>query len=398
MALLTPRRGVTSDLDREGRHGDRLLRVLVLNPGSSTLKAAVLEPPGRAALATATVEWGADATRVASRASAVADVLGAVEAAGVAPASINAVGYRVVHGGTRFVDPTLIEDSTVVAIDELAELAPLHNRIAAETIRAARQTLPGIPHVAAFDTAFHANLPPAGYRYPVPEAWFRDWGIRRFGFHGLSVAWSVARAAELLGRPVDGLRLVIAHLGSGCSVTAVDGGRSVDTSMGMTPLEGLMMGTRAGSIDPGILLALIRDQRISEAGLEDVLEHRSGLLGLSGRSADIRELLVAEAAGDDAAALAIELFVRRAAAGIAAAATCLPAIDAVVLTGGIGENSGRMRARIVASLAVLGIPPIPDADVDEDEVLTDAARTPAVLRIRAREDVVIADAVRSVLR
>ena len=388
---------MTSDLGLEGRLDHRLLRVLVLNPGSSTLKAAVIEPPGRDALATATVEWGADATRVSGRTSGVTNVLGAVETAGVARASINAVGYRVVHGGTRFVGPTLIEDATVDAIEELAELAPLHNRIAAETIRAARQTLPGIPHVAAFDTAFHACLPPAGYRYPVPEAWFRDWGIRRFGFHGLSVAWSVARAAELLGRPVDGLRLVIAHLGSGCSVTAVDGGRAVDTSMGMTPLEGLMMGTRAGSIDPGILLALLRDRRATLAELEDVLDHRSGLLGLSGRSADVRELLVAEAAGDDAAALALELFVRRAAAGIAAAATCLPAIDAVVFTGGIGENSGRMRARIAASLAVLGIPTIPDADVHEDEALTDAARTPAVLRIQAREDIVIAEAVRSVL-
>lgn len=167
--------------------------------------------------------------------------------------------------------------------------------------------------------------------------------------------------------------------------------------MGMTPLEGLMMGTRSGSIDPGILLALIRDDRISEAELEDVLEHRSGPLGLSGRSADIRELLDAEAAGDDAAALALELFVRRAAAGIAAAATCLPAIDAVVLTGGIGENSGRMRARIVAPLAVLGIPPIPDTKLDEDAVLTGAGPAPSVVRIEAREDIVIADAVRSVL-
>ena len=281
---------MTSDMEPERRAKARSLRVLVLNPGSSTLKAAVLEPPGRGALATATVEWGADATLASGRAAGVASVLGAVEAAGVERASIDAVGYRVVHGGTRFVDPALIEDATVDAIEELAELAPLHNRIAAETIRAARQALPGIPHVAAFDTAFHAGLPPAGYRYPVPEAWFRDWGIRRFGFHGLSVAWSVARTAELLGRPVDGLRLVIAHLGSGCSVTAVDDGRSVDTSMGMTPLEGLMMGTRAGSIDPGILLALLRDGRATVAELEDVLDHRSGLLGLSGRSADVRIL------------------------------------------------------------------------------------------------------------
>jgi acetate kinase len=388
---------VSTHPGREGRLDRRSLRVLVLNPGSSTLKAAVIEPPGRGALATVNVDWGADATRVSGRTAGVTDVLASVEAAGVTRTSISAVGYRVVHGGTRFVAPTLIEDATVDAIEGIAELAPLHNQISAETIRAARQILPGIAHVAVFDTAFHAALPPAGYRYPVPQAWFRDWGIRRFGFHGLSVTWSVARAAELLGRPVDGLRLVIAHLGSGCSVTAVDGGRAVDTSMGMTPLEGLMMGTRAGSIDPGIILTILRDRRATRAELEDVLEHRSGLLGLSGRSADVRELLVAEAAGDEAAALALEAFVRRAAAGIAAAATCLPAIDAVVFTGGIGENSGRMRARIAASLAVLGIPMIPDADVHEDEALTDAARTPAVLRIQAREDIVIADAVRSVV-
>ena len=374
------------------------MRVLVLNPGSSTLKAAVIEPPGRDPLATATVEWDADPTRVSVRAAGVADVLGAVEAAGVARASIDAVGYRVVHGGTRFVDPTLLEDATVDAIEALAELAPLHTRISVETIRAARHLLPGMPHVAAFDTAFHAGMPPVAYRYPVPEAWFRDWGIRRFGFHGLSVAWSVSRAAELLGRPVDELRLVVAHLGGGCSATAVDGGRSVDTSMGMTPLEGLMMGTRAGSIDPGILLALLRDRRATPAELEDVLDHRSGLLGLSGRSADVRELLNAEAAGDGAATLALELFVRRAAAGIAAAATSLPAIDALVFTGGIGENSGRIRARIAASLAVLGIPSIPDTVVREDGVLASPTGAPAVLRIKAREDVVVAQAVRSVLQ
>lgn len=373
------------------------MRVLVLNPGSSTLKAAVIEPPDREPLVATIVEWGADPTRASDRTSALADIIRAAELGGVAVASIDAVGYRVVHGGTRFAGPTVIDDQTVEAIEALSGLAPLHNQIAAETIRAARAALPEIPHVAAFDTAFHATLPPAGYRYPVPDAWFRDWGIRRFGFHGLSVAWSVARAGDLLGRPVDQLRLVVAHLGSGCSVTAVDAGRSVDTSMGMTPLEGLMMGTRAGSIDPGVLLALLRDGPVTPAELGDVLDHRSGLLGVSGRSADVRELLVAEAEGDASAALALGLFVRRAAAGIAAAATCLPAVDAVVFTGGIGENSGRMRARITTSLAVLGIPAIAETDVEEEEVLTRVGTAPAVLRIAAREDIVIAGAVRSIL-
>jgi acetate kinase len=373
------------------------MRVLVLNPGSSSLKVSVLEPPGRETLAKAALDWGADATRASGRASAVSAVLDALGAAGVAVPSIDAVGYRVVHGGSRFTGPTLIDEAVVEAIDELASFAPLHNRIAAETIRGFRERLAGRPHIAAFDTAFHASLSPAGYRYPVPGNWFRDWGIRRFGFHGLSVAWSVGRAAELLGRPAGRLRLVVAHLGSGCSVTAVDAGRSADTSMGMTPLEGLMMGTRAGSIDPGVILDLLRRDRMSVSQLDDVLDHGSGLRGVSGTSSDVRELLAAESAGDDPAALALELFVRRAAAGIAASASVLPILDAVVLTGGIGEHSGPIRARIVDGLAVLGVRKIADTEVREDVFLSEPDDRPAVLRVAAREDVVIANSVRALL-
>jgi acetate kinase len=372
------------------------VRVLVLNPGSSSLKVSVLEPPERDPLATTSIDWGADATRARSRASAVAAVLEELGAKGVPVASIDAVGYRVVHGGDRFTAPTLIDDRVVEAIDELASLAPLHNRIAADAIRRAREALPGIPHVAAFDTAFHASLPPAGYRYPVPDGWFRDWGIRRYGFHGLSVAWSTERAAELLGRSTEQLRLVVAHLGSGCSVTAVDGGRSVDTSMGMTPLEGLMMGTRAGSIDPGVILDLLRRDRLTPVALSDVLDHGSGLLGLSG-SADVRELLASEASGDKAATLALDLFVRRAAAGIAGSSTALPKVDAVVFTGGIGEHSGPIRKRIVRRLSVLGVGEIDGADVREDRVLGKSEGGPAVLRVEAREDVVIAESARAIL-
>jgi acetate kinase len=375
--------------------GERV-RVLVLNPGSSSLKVSVLEPPKRDPLATASIDWGADATRASGRASAVAAVLEELGANGVPVFSLDAIGYRVVHGGSRFTAPTLIEDSVVEAIDQLASFAPLHNRIAAETIRAAREALPRIQHVAAFDTAFHASMPPAGYRYPVPESWFRDWGVRRFGFHGLSVVWSTERAAELLGRSIEELRLVVAHLGSGCSVTAVDRGRSVETSMGMTPLEGLMMGTRAGSIDPGVLLELLRRDRTTLAELSDVLDHGSGLLGVAG-SADVRELLAAEAEGDEAAALALELFVRRAAAGIAGSSTALPRIDAVVFTGGIGEHSGPIRKRIVDRLAVLGIRDVGDADVRADTVLSKSENGPAVLRVEAREDIVIAESARAIL-
>jgi acetate kinase len=373
------------------------MRVLVLNPGSSSLKASVLEPPGRDALATADFDWGADATRAPDQASSVSKVLDSLGVAGVAGSSIDAVGYRVVHGGTRFTHPTVIDDAVIDEIEQLTSFAPLHNHVAAQTIRQARERLPTVPHVAAFDTAFHATLKPAGYRYPVPDEWFRSWGIRRFGFHGLSVAWSVERASELLGRKIENLRLVVAHLGSGCSVTAVDEGRSVETSMGMTPLEGLMMGTRAGSIDPGIILDLLRRDRLTLSQISEALDHGSGLLGISARSADVRELLAAEAGGDEAAALALELFVRRAAAGIAGSATVLPNVDALVFTGGIGEHSGAIRSRIVRRLAVLGVRAIGDDDVREDMILSEPDRGPAILRIEAREDVVIASSVRAAL-
>jgi acetate kinase len=235
-------------------------------------------------------------------------------------------------------------------------------------------------------------LPEDAYRYPVPERWYREWGVRRYGFHGMSVEWSAERAAQLLARPASGLRLVVAHLGSGCSVTAVDGGRSVATSMGLTPLEGLMMGTRSGSIDPGILFYLRRTGRLSDDELADQLDHESGLVGVSGRTSDVRELLALEAAGDGPATLALRIFVRRAAECIAAAATSLPALDAIVFTGGIGENAAGLRARIVARLASIGVAPIEDAPVSRDAVISSSGTSPAILRVEAREDLVVARA------
>lgn len=306
-----------------------------------------------------------------------------------AGAQLAAVAHRVVHGGPTFTAPTPIDHSVLATIDALAPLAPLHNPIAAATIRAARRRLADTPHVAVFDTAFHATLAEPARRYPLPVSW-DEWGIRRYGFHGLSVAWSVERAAQLLQRPIEELGLVVAHLGSGCSVTAVLAGRSVATSMGMTPLEGLMMGTRAGSIDPGILLAVLRDGRLTTAGLAEVLDHEAGLLGVSGTSADMRELQAAADAGDQRAALAIEMFIERAAAGIAAAATALPRLDGIVFTGGIGEHAGRVRAAIVGQLAVLGLEPIGVGDSGEDRILGSGWLAPAVLRIEAREDIVAA--------
>lgn len=226
--------------------------------------------------------------------------------------------------------------------------------------------------------------------------------MRRYGFHGISVAWSAERAAALLARPIGDIRIVVAHLGSGCSVTAVDGGRSVATSMGLTPLEGLMMGTRAGSIDPGILFYLMRTGRLDGDELGEELDHASGLVGVSGRTSDVRELLRLEAVGDGPATLALNLFVRRAAECIAAAATALPPLDAIVFTGGIGENAAAIRTRIVSRLGSIGVAPIAEEQPAEDAVLaplaaaSGSARTgssttsPAVLRIVAREDLVVA--------
>jgi acetate kinase len=355
--------------------------VLVLNAGSSTLKASVLAEGSEQADASATVPMGG----VAEAAEAFRRAVEAMKKTAVDLSTIGAVGHRVVHGGSLFTRTTVIDDAVLERIRELSWLAPLHNPPAAAVIAAARTALPGITQAAAFDSAFHATLPKEAYVYALPYDWYAQWGYRRYGFHGLSVAWSAERAAALLKR--DDLGLVVAHLGNGCSVTAVWQGHSVSTSMGMTPLEGLVMGTRAGSIDPGILLAALRDHGLDARALEDVLENQSGLLGLSGRTSDMRELL-AIASSDDRAALAIAIFERSSAAAIAAAATALPRLDALVFTGGIGEHAATVRARIVRHLASIGVPPLDDTPVDGNRVLV--ATPIAVLVVAAREDVVIA--------
>ena len=377
------------------------MRVLVLNPGSSSLKSSVVEAAAvratasarlaaSAPLAQVDIDWGVDATARTDPADDIRALLGRYEAAGVPTTSLGAVGYRVVHGGDRFREPTLVTPEVIAEVDALRALAPLHNGIAVATMRAGLAAIPQLPHVAVFDTSFHATLPEDAYRYPVPGEWYSEWGVRRYGFHGISVAWSSERAATLLDRPAGELRLVVAHLGSGCSVTAVDGGRSVATSMGLTPLEGLMMGTRAGSIDPGVLFYVLRTGRLDADELAEQMDHESGLVGVSGRTSDVRELLALEAAGDKAATLALRMFVRRAAECIAAAATSLPNLDAIVFTGGIGENAAAVRARIVARLGSIGVAPIAPAAVSEDGVISAPGADPAVLRIEAREDLVVA--------
>lgn len=382
------------------------MRVLVLNAGSSSLKASVIDD-GATVTRTA-VGWGADASRAPDRGAGIQAVLEAAGEAGVAPGSIDAVGHRIVHGGSRFTSPTLVDSGVLDELDAMGELAPLHNAVAVETIRGAVGILPGVPQVACFDTSFHAGMPETVARYPVPDAWHDAWGIRRFGFHGLSVEWAVERAAALLGRRPAELELVVAHLGSGCSVTAVSAGRSVWNSMGYTPLEGLMMGTRSGSLDPGIVIHLLRSGRLDLDGLADALDHQSGLSGVSGLGADVPELERAADRGDPRAGLALAMFVDRAAAGIAAAATALPNLDGLVFSGGIGEHAGRLRAAIVVRLGVLGVRPIAEAESGLDRVVEPATGSgptdsptpggPAVLRIEAREDLVIARAVASLVQ
>ena len=352
------------------------MRVLVLNVGSSSIKGSIVDSGDGSAIAKAELSLGADATQQRGFERTVRRLLDGLEIDG-GGGQVEAVGHRVVHGGTRFRSAVVVDDRVLRDIEELAEFAPLHNRVAAQGIRAARAVLPKLPQVAAFDTAFHATLSEEQFLYPVPWRWHREYGVRRFGFHGLSVEWSMRQAAELLHRPAGELALVVAHLGSGCSVTAVLNGRSVATSMGLTPMEGLMMGTRSGSIDPGILLYMLRTRRAGWRELEEQLDHESGLVGVSGRRAGMRELEQAAAGGNKRAALAIDMFVGRAAAGIAALATALPRVDALIFTGGIGEHSAEVRNGIVRRLATVTLG--------------------EVLSIEAREDTVIATQVQALL-
>ena len=335
--------------------------VLVVNAGSTSLKLSLVAPDGSAV-----------------RASSLVD----------APSEVAAVAHRVVHGGERFRAPVLIDDGVVAELERLTELAPLHNAAALEAIGEARAALPDVPHVAVFDTAFHASLPPAAATYAVPKRWREELGIRRYGFHGLSVQW----AAE----QVDVGRLVVCHLGGGCSVTAVLDGRSVETTMGFSPLEGVPMATRSGSIDPEIVLYLQRHGLATPREIEDTLEHRSGLLGLSGVSAQVEEL---EASEDPDAQLALEVFTYRVAGAVAACAVALGGLDALVFTAGVGENSPRVRADVCARLGFLGVEldQATNRDASPDAEIAVPGSPVRVVVLRAREDVVAARAARELL-
>jgi acetate kinase len=318
------------------------VRVLVVNAGSSSLKLAVVED-GQLGLARTVERWEGE-----QHLEPLRDYL---DEAG----AVDAVGHRVVHGGPDHRGPARLDDALLAELAELEPLAPLHQPRSVAAMRTVRELLPDLPTVACFDTAFHRTLSPAASTYALPTEWNARWGLRRYGFHGLSHAYAVRRAADLVGRPLAGLRIVSCHLGAGASLCAVRDGRSVDTTMGFTPLAGLVMATRSGSVDPGILLWLLSYGGVGVDELTDVLEHRSGIAGLSGTSGDLRDVQAARAAGDPAAQLAYDVFVHRLAREAAAMTAACGGLDLLVLTGGIGENDPVTRADLAARLAYLGV-------------------------------------------
>lgn len=355
------------------------MRVLVVNAGSSSLKVTRLDDDGGLTSAVTVEGWEGE-----GHLEPLADFLRDCGA-------VDAVGHRVVHGGPRHTGPAVVDEDVVADLGSISHLAPLHNPRALAGIRSVGELLPGVPAVAAFDTTFHATLPPAAATYALPKEWNERWGLRRYGFHGLSHAYAARRGAHLVGRPAAELRIVSAHLGAGASLAAVLGGISVDTTMGFTPLAGLVMNTRPGTIDPGLLLWLLEHGHVPEAELGDVLEHRSGLRGLSGTSGDLRDVLAGRAGDDEACRLAFDVYVHRLVRETAAMTAATGGLDLLVLTGGVGEHSWEVRAELAAGLAHLGVAVDPDrnrtATADADISRTGAAARTVV--VTAREDLEI---------
>jgi acetate kinase len=306
----------------------------------------------------------------------------------VAPTDLEAVAHRVVHGGTRFRAPVLINDEVERDLGALAELAPLHNAPATTAIKQARQALPHLPQVAVFDTAFHATIPEPAATYAVPQRWREEWGIRRFGFHGLSVQWAAERV------PVP--RLAVCHLGGGCSVSAVRNGQSVETTMGFSPLEGVPMATRSGSIDAEIVLHLLRTERLTREEIEQTLERESGLLGLSGISSRVEELQSSEL---PSARLALAVFTHRIAGAVASMAAALDGLDALVFTAGVGEGSAPVRQDICSHLHFLGVKLDAEANrtAQPDLDIATPDSPVRVIVLRAREEITAARAARALL-
>ena len=383
-------------------------KILVCNAGSSSLKFSLFDAEDEVLLAEGGIDWLRKPTRLVIRqgdrpeireelklqkhADAVVRILEDLQAGSSAALDsledLRAVGHRVVHGGDRYSSAVLITAEVKRTIEELTELAPLHNPASLDGITAVEQALPRVRQVAAFDTAFHATLSEAARTYPVPKKWMREWGIRRYGFHGLSHSYCTGQAAKMIGRP--GLRLVIAHLGNGASVSAVCDGICVDTSMGFTPLEGLMMATRSGTVDPGILIYLLRHKGLDVNALDQALNYESGLLGISGTSSDLRQLL-SELPHNPDAKLAVDVYVHRIVQTIGAMAATLGGIDALVFTAGVGERSAEIRKRVCEKLKYLGVELDRAANetCEPDADIATPASKARTLVIATREDLTI---------
>jgi acetate kinase len=363
------------------------MRLLMVNAGSSSLKLTLLDGQdqtlGSAELDTPAAQL--DEQRLRKILSG--DLAGA-----------EAVVHRIVHGGERFREAVLIDEQVRSALEDLVDLAPLHQRKSLTALAATSRVLAGLPEVACFDTAFHATLPPAAATYALPAEWRARWGLRRFGFHGLSHGWVARRAPTLLDHGDGPLRIVSCHLGAGASLCAIADGVSCETTMGFTPAEGLVMATRSGSVDPGMLLWLLEHEGLSPAELAEALEHRSGLLGLGG-SADMREILASASAGHAEAGLAIDVYTHRLRAGIAAMAAALGGVDALVFTGGVGERSSEVRSRAADGLGFLGVAldGRANAEAVQDGEIGAAGAAVRTLLVHAREDLEMARQARALL-
>jgi len=383
-------------------------KILVCNAGSSSLKFSLFDAEDEVLLADGGIDWLRKPARLVFRganqpeiqaelklekhADAVARILNDLQAGAWAalksPEDLRAVGHRVVHGGDRYTSAVRINEEVKRTIEELTELAPLHNPPSLEGINAVEQALPRVPQIAAFDTAFHSTLSEAARTYPLPQKWTRQWGIRRYGFHGLSHSYCSAEVAKRTGR--RDLRLVIAHLGNGASVSAVRDGVCVDTSMGFTPLEGLMMATRSGTVDPGLLIYLLRHKGLDAEELDSALNYESGLLGVSGISSDLRQIL-SELPHNPDARLAVDVYVHRIVKTIGAMAATLGGIDALVFTAGVGEGSPEIRKRVCEKLKYLGLELDPAANetCKPDADISMPASKARILVIATREDLTI---------
>ncbi|MBZ5513334.1 MAG: acetate kinase [Acidobacteriia bacterium] len=395
------------------------MKILVLNSGSSSQKSCLYEvgdtlpehPP--APIWQAEMEWTKpdapselrvrnalgivveDHHKIDSRRAATERLLATLwegRARVVAgPKEIDIAGHRVVHGGQEHTQPTVVTPQVRAAISRLAVFAPLHNPAEVEGIETVERVVGSIPQVAVFDTAFHSRLPLPAAAYPGPYEWLEQ-GIRRYGFHGINHQYCAERTAQLLARDLKSLRLVTCHLGNGCSLAAIRGGWSVNTTMGFTPLDGLMMGSRSGSVDPGILTHLLRQNNLSADELDELLNKKSGLLGISGVSSDMREVLAALASGNARAKLAFEMFVHRARSLVGAMVAALDGMDVLVFTAGIGENSPDVRSAVCAGFGYLGLKLDPDKNVQRlgDRDIATSDSTVRVLVVRAQEDWAIA--------